>query len=128
MLTDQTITPEKCKDAGLALVLILLICFHVFKTPVLVLIAMIVLIVAMTYPPLFKPFARLWFGLSVALGTVVSKIILTLLFFLLVLPVGLIRRLMGKDSMRFREWRKDTASVFRERAHRFTAADLENPY
>lgn len=128
MLSKQTITPEKCKDAGLALVLILLICFQFFKIPALVLAAILALIIAMTYPPLFKPFARLWFGLSIALGTVVSKIILSLLFFLLVLPVGLVRRLIGKDSMQLKLWKKSAGSVFRERNHRFTAADLENPY
>ena len=128
MQSDNKMTVEKCKDSGLALVLICLICFLIWKQQAFMLLALAFLVIAMTYPPIFKPFARLWFALSVALGTVVSKIILSLLFFLLVLPIGLLRRLLGKDAMKIKSWRKGTESVFRVRNHRFTAEDLDNPY
>ena len=129
MISDsKTITVEKCKDSGLALVLISLICYQVWKLDVLIILAMIFLIIAMTYPLIFQPFARFWFWLSTALGTVVSKIILTVLFFVIVLPIGLIRRAMGKDSMRMKIWKKGSQSVFRVREHRFAAKDMEHPY
>jgi len=129
MLPEKTvITPDKCKDAGLALVLICLLAFQAWKLPVLMLLAVIFLLVAMTYPPVFKPFAKLWFGLSTALGTVVSKIILTVFFFLLVFPLGLLRRTMGKDAMQLKSWKKGKESVFRVRDHQFSAEDLEHPY
>ena len=124
----KSITGEQCKDSGLALVLISLICYLVWKLPAFVLLAIAFLLVAMTYPPVFKPFARLWFALSTMLGTIVSKIILTALFFLMVVPVGLARGLIGKDAMQTRIWRKNSASVFRSREHRFSAEDLEQPY
>ena len=125
---NKTITSEQCKDSGLALVLICLICFLVWKHQFLILLAIAFLLVAMTYPPIFKPFARLWFGLSTALGTVVSRIILTIVFFTVVLPVGLMRRALGKDAMKIKIWKKDNTSVFRRREHRFAAKDLEHPY
>jgi hypothetical protein len=124
----QKLTVEQCKDSGLALVLICLICYQIWKLPILMLLAIVFLLVAMTYPPIFRPFARLWFGLSTALGTVVSKVILAVLFYGLVLPVGLVRRAMGKDSMRIKSWKKGKESVFRVREHRFEAKDLEHPY
>jgi hypothetical protein len=125
---NKKLTADKCKDAGLALVLISLICYQVWQIPLLMMAAIVCLIIAMTYPPIFKPFAICWFALSAALGTVVSKILLTGLFFTLVLPVGMIRRLMGKDSMRLKCWKKGSESVFRVRDHRFAAKDLELPY
>lgn len=125
---NKTITVEQCKDSGLALVLICLICFQVWKLSILMILAILFLLVAMTYPPIFKPFARFWFALSTALGTVVSKIILTILFFVMVLPVALVRRLMGKDSMQVKCWKKGKESVFRVRDHKFVAKDLEHPY
>jgi len=129
MIFDKiTITVEKCKDSGLALVLISLICYQVWKLESLILLAIIFLVVAMTYPLIFQPFARFWFALSTALGTVVSKIILSVLFFFIVLPIGLLRRVLGKDSMRIKSWKKGNESVFRTRDHRFTAKDLEHPY
>ena len=124
----KSLSAEKCKDSGLALVLICLLAYQAWKLPFLMLLAIIFLLAAMTYPRIFKPFAVLWFGLSTALGTVVSKIILTILFFVLVLPIGLMRRMAGKDPMQLRCWRESKASVFRLRDHRFEAKDLEHPY
>ena len=82
----------------------------------------------MTAPALYRPFAKLWFGLSHWLGTIVSKILLTLLFYGLVLPVGLVRRLMGKDAMQLRRWKQDQASVLHTRDHLFQPEDLDHPY
>jgi hypothetical protein len=124
---DKTITAEKCKDSGLALVLIALTCYQVWKQPFLMLMAMVCLLVTMTYPPLFKPFARFWFEFSTVLGTVVSKLILSLLFFVVVLPVALVRRPMGKDAMQIKCWKKGKESVFKQRGHFFTAKDLVHP-
>ncbi|MFC1845245.1 SxtJ family membrane protein [Thermodesulfobacteriota bacterium] len=124
----KNLSVEKCKDSGLALVLICLICFQVWKLPILILLAIMFLIVAMTYPPIFKPFAIFWFALSTALGTVISKIILSVLFFVIVLPIGLLRRAMGKDAMQIKSWKKSNVSVFRVKNHRYEAKDLEHPY
>ena len=125
---NKTITVEKCKDSGLALVLICLLCYQAWKLELFLVLAIIFLLVAMTYPLIFQPFARFWYALSTALGTVVSKIILTLLFITLVVPISLVRRAMGKDSMRIKNWKKGIESVFRVREHQFEAKDLEHPY
>lgn len=121
-------TPEKCKDAGLALVLIGLICYQFWQSSLIMLLTIIFLLAAMTYPPIFWPFAKVWFALSTLLGTVISKIFLTVLFIIMVLPVGLVRRAMGKDVMQVKSWKKSNDSVFRVRDHDFSAQDLEHPY
>jgi len=129
MLPDfKKLSSGKCRDSGLALVLICLICFQIWGQPIFSLSAIIFLLIAMTYPPLFKPFTFAWFALSGVMGSVVSRIILTLLFFFLVLPVGLSRRLIGKDPMQLRNWKKGEESVFRVSAHKFIKKDLETPY
>lgn len=125
---DRTMNAQKCKDSGLALCLIFLICFQVWKRPFLILLAIGLLLVAMVFPGFFKPFARFWFALSRVLGTVVSKILLTAIFFLIIYPVALLRRLMGKDPMQVKSWKKGKVSVFRQRGHRFELKDLEHPY
>jgi multisubunit Na+/H+ antiporter MnhG subunit len=125
---DNKLTAEKCKDSGLALVLISLLCYQAWKQPFFLDLAILLLLVVMTYPVLFRPFAHFWFGLSTLLGTVASKVLLSVLFYVLVLPVGLVRRALGKDSMRMKSWKKGKESVFRVREHRFAAEDLEHPY
>ena len=124
----KDIGAEKCKDSGLALVLICLLWHQVWKTDILILAAVIILLITMTYPLIFKPFAIIWFWLSTALGTIVSKVILTILFFIVVLPIGLLRRALGKDSLRLKSWRKGNESVFRIKEHQYISKDLEHPF
>jgi Saxitoxin biosynthesis operon protein SxtJ len=50
-------------------------------------------------PPLFRLIHRLWLDFSVILGYFVSRILLTIIFFLVIIPTGLIMRLVGKDPM-----------------------------
>ena len=57
-----------------------------------------------------------------------SKVVLTLTFFLVLTPTALFRRLCGKDTLRLRCFGRDQSSVFRVRDHTFTPADIEQPY
>lgn len=127
-LIKMKVSDEQCKDSGLALVLIALILSMVFSPHYLLPIGIGLLVVTMSVPTLFRPFARIWFGFSHALGTLVSRMLLTLLFYGLVTPVGCIRRLLGKDSMQLKKWKRGKVSVFHDRDHMFTRQDLDNPY
>jgi hypothetical protein len=93
-----------------------------------VLIAVLLLLIDMIRPDIYKPLAKFWLGFSHLLGTVMSKVILTIIFFILVVPVGLLRRLMGKDALRLKEWKKGSNSVFKIRDHKLTSDDIKNPY
>lgn len=119
---------EQARDTGMALVLICLIVFLATKQQRYVTIGALLLLVDMIVPAVFKPVAKLWFGLSALLGTVMSKVILTLTFFLVLTPMGLFRRLCGKDTLRLRCFGRSRDSVFRVRDHTFTPADIEQPY
>lgn len=50
-------------------------------------------------PPLFRAIYRGWVCLSITVGYFVSRIILTIIFFLVMTPLGLIMSLFGKDPM-----------------------------
>ena len=127
-LLIQKVTTSQCRDSGLALVLICLILVLVTSSRFFILLAIGLLVVTMTAPVLFKPFAKFWFGISHALGTVVSLFLLTVLFFFLVTPVGLVRRAMGKDSLQLKKFKREKGSVFQNRDHLFSREDLEHPY
>ncbi len=124
----KNISKEQARDTGLALVLILLIVTYVKYRYGLILAAGAVLVLAMTWPALFRPLAIVWFGFSHFLGTIVSRVILSLVFFLIVTPVGLIRKAFGSDPMKTGLWKKGEESVLVERDHRYTKEDLEKPY
>ncbi|MFN3597904.1 MAG: SxtJ family membrane protein [Rubricoccaceae bacterium] len=50
-------------------------------------------------PGLLRPAYRVWMGVAFALGFVMTRVLLTLLFFLVVLPIGLALRALGKDPL-----------------------------
>ena len=122
------ITVKEMSDSGQAFVLICLILCLLLGGRVWLWLALAALVLNMASPRIFKGFAFLWLNFSHVLGVVVSHIILTLQFYLLVLPIGLIRRVMGKDAMALKKWRQGSESVFIERDHTFVADDLRNPY
>jgi hypothetical protein len=82
----------------------------------------------MTFPVVWKPAAVVWFGLAAVLSAVSSRIILTLLFALLVVPVALWRRGRGHDPLTLRAPQPDRTSSLRERDHTWSATDLDKPY
>ena len=119
---------DQAKDTGLALVLILLISENIKQPHWLLVLAMAVLVLTMTWPAIFKPLAFVWFGFSHLLGNVVSKVILTVVFFIIVTPIGFIRKTFGADPMKCSLWKKSQKSVLIEKNHLYTKEDIINPY
>ncbi|MCP5046507.1 MAG: hypothetical protein GY940_04995 [bacterium] len=124
----ERVSKDQAKDSGMALVLIFLILGLFLKQRQFYVIAAAALVLNMVIPSMYKPFAVFWFGLARLLGTVMPKIILTVIYILLVLPVGGIRRMLGKDALRLKKFKKDDSSVFTHRDHQFQPSDIENPY
>jgi hypothetical protein len=127
-LFPRNITPNQSKDAGMALLLICLIIGYFWEYKFVIPLSIILVLSNMIWPKIFLPFARIWFGVSNVLGIVMSKVILGVVFFLLVTPMGVVRKLLGKDSMQLKQWKKGTASVFKMRDHTFTPGEIEKPY
>jgi len=127
-LVTITIDKAKSRDTGLALVLIFLLLGLFLAGGMFLNLAIAALVVTMIVPGIFKPLAYVWFGLAHVLGTIFSKVLLFLVFILLVLPVGLMRGILGKDSLALKQWKKGSHSVFLTRDHLFTASDIDKPY
>lgn len=50
-------------------------------------------------PSALRPVYRVWMMLAVVLGFVMTRVILTVVFALVVTPIGLVMRLLGKDPL-----------------------------
>jgi len=122
------ITRDQCKDTGMAMVLLCLLGEYFTHRPGLLSAAMGLLVLDMLFPILFKPVAVIWIRLAHVLGGISSRVLLTVVFFVLLTPVGLIRKVLGKDPMQRKQWKRGTSSVFHRRNHAFTAKDIETPY
>ena len=121
-------TPEQAKDTGMAMVLICLLLGYWGKFPKFLPVAIVLLILTMAWPNAFRPLAGLWFGLSHLLGSVMSRVILTVLFFLIVTPIGVIRRWSGADALQLKKWKQGQGSVFVVREGPVQGKDMETPY
>jgi hypothetical protein len=62
-------------------------------------VASFLVIVALLLPAALMPFYRGWMIFGYAAGWINTRIILGVVFFFLILPAGLVMRLLGKDPM-----------------------------
>jgi hypothetical protein len=59
----------------------------------------LLLISGLTFPQILKPLNKIWMGLAVVLGFFMSRLILTILFYIALTPISLIAKLVGKKFM-----------------------------
>jgi hypothetical protein len=65
-------------------------------------------VIALTNPTLLASLNRLWIKLGVLLGKLVSPIALGVLFYGVLVPIGVVMRLTGKDPLRLK---RDTGAA-----------------
>jgi len=122
------VTKKQCGEFGLVAILITLILALYFRNNNYVIVAVVFTLLTLIVPVIFYPFAVFWFGLSTILGAISSRVLMTIIFFLVVVPVGWIRKLSGNDSLKLRQFRKSVESVMIKRDHEYTKTDLENTF
>ncbi len=67
----------------------------------------VILLVAFTAPRVLDAPNRVWMRFARALGWINSRILLTLLFFVVITPYGALQRLVGRDRLG-RKWQRAT--------------------
>jgi len=127
-LKNLDLSRRQYLETGILLAIVLIIYAWYSKEWLYLIPAVAVLILSLIFPLFFRPLAIIWFGLANILSLITSKILLTILFFLLVTPVGLFRRMLGKDSMKLKRFKKSSESVMQERNHTYNSSDLKNPF
>lgn len=128
MMRYHAITREQSKDTGMAVVLLLLLAFLFVQRLGYVQLAVIALVLDMVIPGIYRPVAFLWLGMSNLLGMIVPRLVLALVFFLVVTPVGLLRRMLGKDPLQLKAFKQNSDSVLVARNHTYESRDLEKPF
>ena len=62
-------------------------------------VSLIFLVLGIINSNFLLPLNKLWFKFGIFLGKIISPIIMGIIFFLVVTPIGLIMRLLGKDVL-----------------------------
>ena len=79
-------------------------------------------------PTTLKYVYWVWMSFAVIMGFIMSRVILTIIFFLLFAPVGLMTRLLGKDLLK-EKWDKDTQSYWIKRERKpYDPRSAENQF
>ena len=71
-------------------------------------VSLIFLILGILNSNLLKPFNKIWFKFGMFLGSIVSPLVMGLVFFLVVTPTGFIMRLFGKDLLKLKKNKNNT--------------------
>ncbi len=78
-------------------------------------------VVALVAPGILRPLNKAWFWLGLLLGKIVSPIVLGIIFYGLLTPVGVAGRLLGRDELRLK--RRSASSYWIERRPPGPASD-----
>tara|TARA_A100001035_G_scaffold193784_1_gene154963 strand:- start:290 stop:673 length:384 start_codon:yes stop_codon:yes gene_type:complete len=62
-------------------------------------ISLIFLVLGLLNSKILAPLNKLWFKFGIFLGKIISPLIMGIIFFLVVTPIGLLMRLFGKDLL-----------------------------
>lgn len=104
----------------------MLVLFFIFHKPWLSWIALTVLLVAAFSDWLSAKLAWAWLKLAEVLGKINSRILLSLVFFVFLFPLAMLRRLFVKNALDLK--RPSSNSLYKERNHTYSAQDLANPW
>ena len=63
-------------------------------------VAGVLVTLALAAPTTLRPVYKVWMKVGNVLGWINTRIILAILFYLLIVPVGILMRVLGKDPMR----------------------------
>jgi len=77
----------------------LLFYFEKSSTIYFAIIGGLLFVFGMAIPFILKPLNKIWMGLAIVLGFFMSRLILTVLFYIALTPISLIAKLVGKQFM-----------------------------
>ena len=116
-LKKTNFTAKELRDFGLIMAGMLILMFGLvlpwlfsYSTPYWPFVAAFGFVVAALLKPLLLgPVNRVWLKVSDVLGWVNTRLVMGVIFFLLIVPIGLIMRLFKKDPLN-NEWSEDSKS------------------
>ena len=60
-------------------------------------------LLALLLPPLSLPFYWAWMGIAFVMGTIISFFIVALIYYVIITPVGLIMKIIGRDALKLKK-------------------------
>lgn len=128
MVLKKYVSDKEIIDTGMAATLVILIAGMITENISFMMYAAVALVMNMTFFSVYTYIAKLWLSLSHYFGLMMSTIILSSIYIIIIIPIALFRSLLGHDPMRLREWKLGKDSLFIERNFSYGEDDLKHPY
>tara|TARA_B100000586_G_scaffold132368_1_gene95732 strand:- start:55 stop:444 length:390 start_codon:yes stop_codon:yes gene_type:complete len=71
-------------------------------------ISIVFLILGILNSKILTPFNKIWFKIGILLGNVISPIVMSIIFFLVVTPTSFIMKILGKDLLNLKKNTKNS--------------------
>jgi predicted permease len=86
---------------GGVLVIIAVFLFYFEKPPAIyfAIIGALLISIGLIYPTILKPLNKGWMGLAIVLGFIMSRVILTIFFYIILTPISLLAKIFRKKFM-----------------------------
>lgn len=96
----------------------------IFDIPLLGKIAVVIGALSIFIPAAARGIEWVWFKIALALGWVNSRILLSVIYFVFLMPIAWLSKLFTKDPLSLKNNKR--SSLFVTRDHLYTGKDLEN--
>ena len=133
LISRIKITKEEIRKFGIVIGIILLIIGVILLWkrniyyPILMIIGIFLFVGGLAIPIILKPIFIIWMIFATIMGWLMTRFILSLLFYGLITPISLIARLMGKKFIYLR-WDKINNSYWNYRSNKVQNVDYEKQY
>ena len=133
LISRIKITKEEIRKFGIVIGIILLIIGVILLWkrniyyPILMIIGIFLFVGGLSIPIILKPIYIIWMIFATIMGWLMTRFILSLLFYGLITPTSLIARLMGKKFIYLR-WDKINNSYWNYRSNKVQNVDYEKQY
>jgi hypothetical protein len=116
---------DKTQEVILVITTGFLLLFAIYKKEWMLFVALGVGLIGVFIKPLAALIAKAWFKLGDLLGFIVSKVILALLFYILLVPVSFLYNIFNKDTL---DLKRQTKSMWHQKDHQYVSNDLNNSW
>ena len=116
---------NKVLETHLVIVTALVIIFLLKEKMVFIYLAAGVGIIGILIIPIAKLITKGWFGLAEILSKITSSLIMTIVFYLILVPIATIYKLSNKRML---DLKNPGSSMWHQRDHHYQKKDLENAW
>ena len=133
LISEIKTTKKEIRSFGITIGLILLIIGAILlwknniNYPIFMIIGIVLLVSGLVIPIILKPIYITWMILANILGWFMTRLILSLLFYAILTPIGLIPRLFGKQFLELK-WNRTNCTYWNYRSDKSEKGNYEKQF